>query len=88
PVPAAEGKRELAVDLHGALASLFRLAAGLSVAEVRQRASSGTNSVAASDGVSEAVDIVFKSLLVAGAGFGLTRTPPVLLPANRPRRAA
>ncbi|MCE6966963.1 hypothetical protein, partial [Cereibacter sphaeroides] len=69
PVPAAEGTRELAVDLPGALASLLRLAAGLSVAEVRQRASSGTNSVAASDGVSEAVDIVFKSLLVAGAGF-------------------
>ncbi|WP_145111512.1 recombinase family protein [Cereibacter sediminicola] len=69
PVMGPDGKTELAIDLHGALASLLRLATGLPMADVPRRAAGGANSVTASDGVSEAVDIIDKSVLVAGAGF-------------------
>ncbi|WP_096787955.1 recombinase family protein [Rhodobacter sp. CZR27] len=69
PVMGPDGKTELAIDLHGALASLLRLATGLPMADVPRRAAGGANSVTASDGVSEAVEFVDKLVLVAGAGF-------------------
>ena len=59
PDPAGTG---LLIDLHGALASLLRLASGLPVAP-------GTNVNKASDGISQAIDNIEELVLVAGAGF-------------------
>jgi site-specific DNA recombinase len=83
PLPAAEsetGKAGLAIHLHGALASLLRLACGLPVHEVSNAAAQmqkapqgagrlGSNSSHSAEADLQSVDIIEELVLVAGAGF-------------------
>ena len=83
PIPAGDsetGKPGLAIHLHGALASLLRLACGLQVHEVvdaaaqTQKAPRGagrrtSNSSRSADADLQAFDIAGELILVAGAGF-------------------
>ena len=55
----------LAIDLHGALASLLRLATGAAV----YGDGAGKNAFKACEVNSQTFDIVSKTVLVAGAGF-------------------
>ncbi|WP_035026326.1 recombinase family protein [Gemmobacter nectariphilus] len=66
--PRAEGPG-LTVELHGALASLLLLATGAPVHQVASMASVAQNDKSSAGAELQGVDIVDKSMLVAGAGF-------------------
>ncbi|WJS85314.1 recombinase family protein [Paracoccus sp. TOH] len=79
PVETEEGGTRLAIDLHGALASLLRLATGQPVHEVigaaaqmqkAPREAGLANSINAQSAAadSQAIDIIGETVLVAGAG--------------------
>ncbi|WP_423208844.1 recombinase family protein [Paracoccus yeei] len=76
----SDGKPDLAIHLHGALASLLRLACGLPVHEVvgtasqmqkapRKAGRGGSNSVQSAEADFQSADIAEELALVAGAGF-------------------
>ena len=67
PMATPEGGTALGIDLHGALASLLRLASGLPVV-------AGANAGGSAGADSQGIDISEELVLVAGAGFGLYRT--------------
>ena len=76
PVKTEDGGRRLAIDLHGALASLLRLATGQPVHGVtltqkapREAGRDGQSSVAPDGANLQAVDVAGGLVLVAGAGF-------------------
>jgi site-specific DNA recombinase len=80
PVETEDGGTRLAIDLHGALASLLRLATGQPVHALRTPATGtqkapreagrdGQSSVAPSGADLQAVDLTDELVLVAGAGF-------------------
>ena len=66
--PRADGTG-LTVDLHGALASLLLLATGAPVHRVARMAAGGRNDKSSAGAELEAVDMIDKTVLVAGAGF-------------------
>jgi site-specific DNA recombinase len=68
PVAGPEGKPMLAVDLHGALAGLLRLAVGLPVNGSSSPAR-GANSDVSAEADLQVIDIVGELVLVAGTGF-------------------
>ncbi len=59
----------LTVDLHGALASLLLLATGAPVHRVARMASGGKNDKSSAGAERQGIDMIDKSVLVAGAGF-------------------
>ncbi len=74
------GKPDLAIHLHGALASLLRLACGLPVHEIvdgavqmqkapREAGRGGVINGQSADADSQRIDIIGELVLVAGAGF-------------------
>ena len=76
------GCGSLAIDLHGALASLLRLATGASALmaaipgpTARMRKSSAMAEI-------QDIDMIGELLLVAGTGFGLHRTTGILSRTN------
>jgi hypothetical protein len=66
--PRAEGPG-LTVDLHGALASLLLLATGAPVHRVARMAAGGRNHKSSAGAELQGVDLIDKSVLVAGVGF-------------------
>ena len=66
--PRAEGPG-LTVDLHGALASLLLLATGAPVHRVARMAAGGRNDKSSAGAELQGVDLIDKSVLVAGVGF-------------------
>jgi hypothetical protein len=75
--PRADGPG-LTVDLHGALASLLLLATGAPVQRVARMAAGARNDKSSAGAELEGLDMIDKTVLVAGAGFGLSRTTAVV----------
>ena len=67
-IPRVDGPG-LTIDLHGALASLLLLATGAPVHRVARMAAGGKNDKSSATAELQGVDMIDKSVLVAGAGF-------------------